>query len=182
MEENKPANRLFIAIDLSEAIQTLVARRLPELRDIRWVAPERLHLTLAFIGELKEEQMQPLDTALSDIAFHPFELELNRVGTFSHSTLWIGCEPCDPLVELRSKIREALKLLNISLDPRPYQPHITLAYNKEPLAEHTIAQLDAELLPEPIEMVVDQFALKNSILNNGNAPIHQVIRLYNAAN
>jgi len=181
MDEKTLSNRLFIAVEPSDALQERISRRRPELRNIRWIAPERLHLTLAFIGALPESLMQSLDQELGKIHFAPFELELNRIGTFSRRTLWLGCEPPPGLQQLHRAVHLALQALEIKVDPRPYQPHITLAYSRTALAEPLIAQLERELLPEPMAMAVDQFMLKNSILNPGSAPLHQTLRLYNAA-
>lgn len=179
MDENTKTNRLFIAVELNEMLQERIALRRPDLRDLRWIAPERLHLTLAFIGSLPEPQMQRLDEALDRIRFRPFELELNRLGVFSQRTLWLGCEPNQDLDQLHQAIQTTLQALAVKVDSRPYRPHITIAYSRAPLTEHLIAQLDNELIPEPMSMQVDQFVLKNSILSNDGPPIHQTLRLYN---
>ncbi|GGB90495.1 RNA 2',3'-cyclic phosphodiesterase [Marinobacterium zhoushanense] len=179
MGEHTQANRLFIAIELNEALQERIALRRPELRGLRWIAPERLHLTLAFIGPLPEPRLQLLDEALDLIRFKSFELKLDRIGAFSKRTLWLGCEPCSELMQLHQQIRSTLQALAVKVDTRPYQPHITIAYSRAPLTEQLIVQLDGELVPEPMTMRVDQFVLKNSILSSGSAPLHQTLRLYN---
>ncbi len=51
--------RLFVALDLDDAIRNRIARFLDGVRafapDARWVQPESLHITLKFIGEQSEE-------------------------------------------------------------------------------------------------------------------------------
>ena len=55
--------RLFVAIDLDEDTRARIGRAIDALRavmeqqpstPISWLVPERLHLTLLFIGEVKE--------------------------------------------------------------------------------------------------------------------------------
>ncbi|WP_432694923.1 RNA 2',3'-cyclic phosphodiesterase [Marinobacterium sp. YM272] len=171
------STRLFLAIDLPETLEACIARRQQEVRGLRWSAPEQLHLTLAFIGRLGPEKMVALDEVLSRITLDPFELQFDRVDTFAHRTLWMGCGPSAPIQALHQLLRESLESVDIATEKQPFRPHVTLARAQEPLTNAQIRQLETALLPEPLSMTVDQFALKNSILT-GKAPLHQVIRLY----
>ena len=57
--------RVFIAIDLDEQIRKALGNLQTELRskvdikkgDAKWVNPENIHLTLKFLGEIKDEQV-----------------------------------------------------------------------------------------------------------------------------
>lgn len=169
--------RLFIAIDLAETLQECLAQRETAIRGLNWGIPEQLHLTLAFIGKLPQEKMIALDNALRSIEFEPFELSMDRLGTFAKRTLWLGCDPSEPLSWLHDQVSESLKLSGISTAVRDFRPHITLARSKEPISDASIRQLENQVLPEPLSMIVDRFALKNSVLTAA-APLHQTIRLY----
>ncbi|TCK09430.1 RNA 2',3'-cyclic phosphodiesterase [Marinobacterium mangrovicola] len=179
-ETSAPTQRLFIAIDLAEPLQEAVAQRETAIRGLNWSIPEQLHLTLAFIGKLPQEKMIALDDALRSIEFTPFELSMDRLGTFAKRTLWLGCDPSEPLSQLHNQVSARLKHSGINIAVRDFRPHITLARSKEPISDASIRQLENQLLPEPMSMTVDRFALKNSVLTAA-APLHQTIRLYDGS-
>lgn len=64
--------RMFIAIELPEGTLELLAKIQNELKasgaDVKWVEPQNIHLTLKFLGEVKEEKMEKIIHALKDTA------------------------------------------------------------------------------------------------------------------
>jgi hypothetical protein len=88
--------RLFIALDIDEAIRTRINRFVEGVNgfatDARWVRPESLHVTLKFIGEQPESAVDLIKHALSDIHGSAPEIGarlLDRFGSRS-STRGIG--------------------------------------------------------------------------------------------
>lgn len=45
--------RLFIAIELPDDLKAALGRLRVDVPGARWVQPEQLHLTLAFLGEVE---------------------------------------------------------------------------------------------------------------------------------
>lgn len=183
MNEQTPptrrSSRLFIALELPPSLQDQINQRCPALRAVSWSQPEQLHLTLAFIGALSEQQMAALDEALLQIQFEPFLLQLDRVGHFNQRTLWLGSELSRPLQLLHDRLQQCLASLGLERDRRPFTPHITLGQIKTGAPGPLLHQLEATLLKHPMMLEVDRFVLKNSILAAPH-PIHQMIRLYGA--
>ena len=67
--------RTFIAVDLDDAIKRRLAglverlqRRCPPLR---WTAPDSAHITLKFLGEINDQQIEPIGHTLDDLAQLP---------------------------------------------------------------------------------------------------------------
>jgi RNA 2',3'-cyclic 3'-phosphodiesterase len=132
--------RLFVAIDLDEAARGAIAREqmrlasaLGERRSsVRWVHPDRMHLTLAFIGEVPEEQGRALaETIGRPIAAAPFEMTLQGAGVFPpHGpprALWVGVtDGADRLAALHEEITRRVAALGVSLESRPFAAHLTL--------------------------------------------------------
>ncbi len=83
--------RCFIAIDLSESLKKSVndcIRQLKPLsRDVRWVVPSNLHLTLKFLGEVPDTSVQQLLAVLEPVAqaSEPFTLSVTGTGAFRTS-------------------------------------------------------------------------------------------------
>lgn len=93
----------------------------------RRIAPEDLHLTLAFIGELHSSQIDPVVEALRAVTVEPFDWQIDHVGTFrSARVAWVGGAPASRLSSLADRVRGALDRLGISYDKKPFVAHVTL--------------------------------------------------------
>lgn len=123
--------------------------------------------------------MSALDSALGQVHFAPFCLELDRIGSFNNRLLWLGCGLSEPLVALHQEIGRALCAIGMAVDARPFTPHVTLGRVQGGIHAALLQRIEAALLPTPLLLPVDQFALKNSILT-GRQPLHQQLRLYDA--
>ena len=142
--------RLFVAVELHEEVLTAAealisdvrgrAARLAPAARITWLTRERLHLTLAFIGELPESQMPPLVIALGEAADSPaFAIRIAGLGAFPPRgrprVLWAGItEGHDLLVAAASRVAAALSSCGVRSEERPFRPHLTLARVREPAA------------------------------------------------
>lgn len=130
--------RLFVAIEPSEACREIVrtaraalAERFPDAR-VRWQPDENVHLTLAFLGNVAEEQVDECAQQLATCVEHhrTFELASSRLGAFPSplrpSVIWLGLR-ADTTGELASLQRDvAAAYRHIRDDARPFRPHITL--------------------------------------------------------
>lgn len=123
--------RLFVAIDLPEDVRAQVAALCVGVPAARWVAPENLHLTLRFIGEVDEGRLHDIDEALSAVHATAFDVALEGVGCFpprrAPKVLWVGVAKNGALVHLRDKVESALVRIGLEPEGRKYAPHVTLA-------------------------------------------------------
>jgi 2'-5' RNA ligase len=132
-----PTARLFTAIDLAtETRQELVAcaRALgPALAGVRWVAPEALHLTLCFLGDVPAERLEGLVAALAaGVAGQgPFACGLRGLGVFPDprrpTVLWAGVTAgAQSLADLAERLRRQARALDVAVDSRAFAAHVTL--------------------------------------------------------
>jgi len=131
--------RLFSAIDLGPAARDGIAAEQHRLAaafpgaSLRWVRPEHLHLTLVFMGEVADECVAPLVSAMQEkIDRRPFRFELGGFGVFpprgAPRALWLGVQTgVENLVAVHQAIVSRCERLAVPLDPRPFHPHLTLA-------------------------------------------------------
>ena len=95
--------RLFIALDIDDAIRTRLSRFVEGVTgfapDARWVKPESLHVTLKFIGEQPDPAVDQIKQALSQVESSGSEIHFRGYGFFptakSARVFWIGME-ADP--------------------------------------------------------------------------------------
>jgi 2'-5' RNA ligase len=147
--------RLFVALELSEAVCAAVGNLISRLQraraDVRWVRTEGMHLTLKFIGEVPEEKLSPIREALAGVGSpRPVRLEFRDLGYFPNErrprVLWVGIKASNNLVELATQIEAALDPLGIERENRDYVPHLTLARFKSP---HRAEKLQEEIAALP---------------------------------
>lgn len=127
--------RIFVGIDLDDAIRNKIARFLEGVNgfapEARWVNPESLHITLKFIGEQKPEQVALIGQRLRKVESEPIEIGLSGYGFFPTAkaprVFWIGIQASPALRELAANIDKATGELGIPLEERPFSPHLTLA-------------------------------------------------------
>jgi 2'-5' RNA ligase len=127
--------RLFIALDIYEAIRGRIARFMDGVRefapDERWVRPESLHVTLKFIGERPEEDIERIKTALAGAHQSVFDIAFSGYGFFptakSARVFWVGIQSGPQLPALAKNVDQAVAALGIPLETHQYSPHLTLA-------------------------------------------------------
>ncbi|MFL5625645.1 MAG: RNA 2',3'-cyclic phosphodiesterase [Ktedonobacteraceae bacterium] len=136
--------RTFIALELDEALQHYLSGTIrqvaAELPRLSWVNPSGIHLTLAFLGELSDEQLTQASQAAASAAQNgaPFDYRLSHLGIFGSPrqprVLWVGIEdPSGSLQSLHNALRVELVQRGFEVDTRPFSPHLTLARIKAPL-------------------------------------------------
>jgi 2'-5' RNA ligase len=127
--------RLFIALDIDDAIRVRIARFVEGVRgfapDARWVRPESLHVTLKFIGEKPESAVEPIKQALAIIFSGPFEIQFRDYGFFptakSPRVFWAGIKAGPPLAALAATVDDKVAALGVPKEEHAFSPHLTLA-------------------------------------------------------
>jgi 2'-5' RNA ligase len=130
--------RTFIGVDIGDEIRksaVVLQKRLAQSgAAVKWVAPENLHITMLFLGELDERDIVPVCRGVEDAARREsaFLMRATGVGAFPTlhrpKVLWAGIgDGAEPLRRLYSDIEE--KLLDLGVyrkEERGYTPHLTL--------------------------------------------------------
>jgi 2'-5' RNA ligase len=142
--------RLFFAVDVDDATREQIGRISADLRTAieqygkaSWVRPDRLHLTLHFVGTADATVEQRLCAALAaPIHESPFDVTFDRLGFFpehgSPRVLWLGVR--DGLEALR---RVQKKLVGPLAGVDSFTPHLTLARLRDRVPRAKFAQIAA---------------------------------------
>ena len=132
--------RAFIAIDLPETLRDALERSQRTFRasapDARWTRPQGIHLTLKFLGEIQDQQVEKVKERLAALGrFELFRIEVKGFGFFPDArrprVLWAGVEAPPGLAELAASVEAAMETLGFPREDRPFRPHLTLARFKE---------------------------------------------------
>jgi 2'-5' RNA ligase len=93
------------------------------------VPEEKIHLTLAFLGEIAADRRPEVTRAADDTRGAAFSLGLDRVGAFRRARVaWAGTSKApQPLLELQGALAARLAERGFALEEREFAPHLTLA-------------------------------------------------------
>jgi 2'-5' RNA ligase len=142
--------RVFIALDIPAEIRArmveFMERTRPYATEARWARPEGLHVTLKFVGEVKEDKLERIKSALAAVKAAPFPVTFANAGFFpaakSPRVFWIGVAGGEALTQLASAVDIATHNAGVPQEERDYSPHLTLARaGSAPGAQHQLKPL-----------------------------------------
>jgi 2'-5' RNA ligase len=129
--------RTFIAIHVraSQPMMRMIndCRETMQGEKMTWVNPEKMHLTLKFLGDTAEDEIpliiRELQVSLSE--YHAFSVKLKGIGVFRNMhdprVLWVGMEAYQELSAMRDELEEVLERLGYKKEDKAFSPHLTLA-------------------------------------------------------
>jgi RNA 2',3'-cyclic 3'-phosphodiesterase len=178
--------RAFLAVELSQELRAELAVGQQELKQriepemnrnmrISWVQPDKIHLTIKFLGDMNEQVIDPLLGAVEQaIGSQPsVNVPLERLGAFprpfSPRVLWVG--PSENweqgvegkrVTEIHGAIEQACEGLNFLRETRPFSPHLTLARIKTGERHIGVALAKSGVLDRPLS--VGSLAVESVVL------------------
>jgi RNA 2',3'-cyclic 3'-phosphodiesterase len=126
----------------------------------RLIAPERLHVSLFFLGGWSERTVHVAREAVADMRAAPFEVSFDRTASFrgrpgNRPFVLVGDAGLDRLRSFRTMLGSALTSRGLrSVANTSFEPHVTLLYDVREVEEYPI---------EPICWTVTEFVLIRSI-------------------
>jgi 2'-5' RNA ligase len=161
--------RVFIAIDIDDKTRKAIADLQKQITskvnvkkgDVKWVEPNNIHLTLKFLGEISDEQLEEVKEITNTVAqaHQKFNLEIESVGSFggrSAKIVWVGAgtrhgegankiaqitespnrsrEGTDALLALQKDLDDLLAQAGYPKEEREFSAHLTLCRVNHPIA------------------------------------------------
>lgn len=162
--------RTFVAIEITnQQVIDSIKKFQSELNiNAKPVESKNFHFTLEFLGEISDEMVQKVISALNTIEFSRFDVILKGVGAFPKPkfprVVWVGTEETGGrlMVDLAKKVENVLKPLSFSSD-KPFKPHLTVFRIKKKIGDIT-EELDEKRTMEFGKLSVTGIKLKKSEL------------------
>jgi 2'-5' RNA ligase len=165
--------RLFVAIDMPDAVKDRLEALAYGLPGARWSPRDQMHLTLRFVGDVDGGDFEDLRAALGEISLPAFEMRLRGLGHFpprgEPHVLWAGVPRTDELVRLQSAVEKAVRRIGVPAEERKFHPHVTLARLKGTPSRRVGEWLVGNGLFEVAAFPVTDFALYSSVLGSAGA-------------
>jgi RNA 2',3'-cyclic 3'-phosphodiesterase len=134
--------RFFLALEIPEESKQQLSEAQKKIKILipqaKITDPDKLHLTIAFVGEQPDQLKERLVEIMKDAAHRisSFSVTPSYIDGFPHlhtaNILWIGVKgEIDQLYELRHHIKDGLESLQLPVDERRFVPHIAIAKLKD---------------------------------------------------
>jgi len=133
--------RIFIALPVDAAVRRTIAGAIPkEDGAVRWVKEHQYHITLKFLGEISEHELQQTCAAVEQVGrawTEPLHLAVRGVGAFPNTArarvVWVGITgDVGPLLRLQRSVEQALVGAGFPAERRPFTPHVTVGRLRDP--------------------------------------------------
>src|SRR5438067_1036872 len=169
--------RVFIAVDLPNELRKELAdledKLKPSTDTVRWVAPESIHITLKFIGEVPDKRADDIDASLTGLTWKSFAITVRGVGFFpgnrSPRVFWAGME-APTMQNLAEQLDSRMERLGFDKEKRAFRPHITLARARDSRIDSSLVTAAAQYAEHDFgSFTVDRVFLFKSILKPSGA-------------
>ena len=184
--------RIFIALkveaedNLLKMISTFKSGLSKE--QIKWTDQGNIHITLAFLGDTEEYMIKNISLVLKNACAGSgkFELVLRGSGVFRSISdpriIWTGIDHSERLFQLYESIMNGLKELNIKIEDRTFNPHLTLGRVKRLNYKEELKSLVERYKNQEIQIVsVNEVILYESILSNAG-PVYKPLTRIDLSN
>lgn len=127
--------RVFYAVEFDKGIKEKLFNTQKEIISYcsggNFTFIDNFHLTLRFIGEQNQEQVEQLMQVLDRTADETkaFDVRLSGIGRFPRSNkniIWVGVPKNNDLLNMYSRLQKELSLFDYEKEDRPFSPHITI--------------------------------------------------------
>lgn len=145
--------RLFVAIDIDSHVRDRIEQIQRKLkqdpsgpgRGLKWVRPEQIHLTLKFLGEVRDKMVTQVCDVVTRTAARcdNFDMHVRGLGVFGRPArvVWAGIEPCPALMKLQAELENEFEKIGWDKESRPFAGHLTLCRVKNAAAGKKLAQM-----------------------------------------
>lgn len=153
--------RAFLAVEIPNEIKDFLKSLQDKLcrsgADVKWVAPDNIHLTLKFLGEIQDKQTKVVSDVMEEVcpAYDDFIIALGELGAFprltSPRTIWVGLSRGgEDAVRLAGQLNERLSLFGVPKEKKEFSPHLTIARVRSGLNMTSLIQYlnDCRLMPQ----------------------------------
>lgn len=171
--------RTFIAVELPEKFANEIQRigSMIKIPGVKLVEPRLVHITLKFLGDIHEDKVEPIASALSQIKCKPFEASIKGIGVFPKPSyvkvIWLG--GLGDFDTLHSDVERMLLRFKFKQE-RDFTPHATIARVKQPVNRTDLMEKITNIGdPDLGTFSVSSIFLKKSTLTP-HGPIYETMK------
>src|SRR3989344_737476 len=174
--------KVFTALDLPLEVKDYLFELERKLKDtklakVKWTNKKNLHITLKFLGDVSEKEIEKLKLKFKDIKHSKFKLKLKQLGYYPGEdrikVIWVGVQDEKNIIELQKLIdADTMKLGDLNLGG-----HITLGRIKSLKEKNKYIKKIKEFNLEKLEFEVSSFTFYKSD-SSKDGPIYTKLETY----
>lgn len=168
--------RSFIAVEIPEGVQAQIGQLQQKFKNlqgnIKLVKSENIHLTLKFLGDIDQSQLNKIKEKIDDTAkiSKKFEIKICGIGVFPKldfpRIIWVGIEDDEKHIEkIYQNLEDGLSKIGFEKEKRAFHSHLTIArikYLKDKVELKKILETTQFIISEQI--TVNEISLFKSTL------------------
>lgn len=162
--------RTFVCLDLSQSLKSRLEKLELDLQKasvtkVSWVKAKNLHLTLKFLGDVAESDIQKIKSSIEEVALitKSFTLESAEIGAFPNfrrpRIFWVGIKDLTAtLLPMQQKLEQSLVNKGFAPSEKNFSPHLTIGRVKEGTGQDIVSNINQ------IKFLPETFSVKDLIL------------------
>lgn len=177
--------RLFVAVELPDNIKDALYSLQSEIKKssyakVNWIFKKNFHLTIKFLGEVTEDNIEELKIKLRSIKYNKFKARLANMGfypnDFKINIVWVGIEPADKFIELQKMVDSE----TMNFGDFKSGAHITLGRVKIIKNKKQFKEKIKDIKIKDLDFEINSFTLFKSVLSK-NGPNYTTLERYKLA-
>jgi 2'-5' RNA ligase len=177
--------RLFVALKIPNEIKEKIFGYCFDASEnpsgYKWEAKEKIHLTLKFIGDVRDELLTGIIDEIGFIKdYSAFNCTISKFGFFFRDNeakiLWCNLETDNSIISLFDELNNRLQKFDIEQEKRKFKGHLTLLRIKNRVSENFIQKFK-EYKFDPIEFETKEISLIESVLKPTGSE-YKVLKIY----
>jgi 2'-5' RNA ligase len=165
--------RLFSGLELPADIRMRLGLMRGQVGGAKWIAPEDMHITLRFLGDVDQRTGDEFADLIAAIAEEPFEVAIKGLGSFggrAPRAIWAGVEHDGAIERLARAHERAARLAGLGAEAREFTAHVTLARLKSARPEPVARFLEEQGDFAPMRFEVSRVVLFSARPGSGGGP------------
>ena len=137
----------------------------------RWERPDKLHLTIKFLGDSDERLIGRMLEVIGRRTerLRAFSVTVSGFGAFPSmqrpGVIWVGCENSDgTLLRIHDAVDEGLAELGFPREERAFHPHVTIGRVRGQGGRTHLTSVPKNITFDPRHMLVSEIFLMKSML------------------
>ena len=179
--------RLFVALTIPDETKNQIIQIRKELLPghikLRWEDNSKIHLTLKFIGEVKEDILESITKELSFLEhYQKINCRVERFGFFFKTKaepriLWLGLKLDNVIFSIVDQLNQRLSMFSIPIEKRKFKAHLTLLRIKNDVPKDFISKFSNVELPE-FNFTANEIVLMKSELSSSGSTYKEIHKYY----
>ena len=152
-------------------------------RKLKWENSSKFHITLKFLGDVEESELNGIKDVLEKFAADKknLKLTLEGFGAFYRDkkpkVLWAGFKYDSRLIEYQKELERELNKIGFPAERRKFSPHITLCRVKEGSDKKVLARFENHKFNERAFTADEILLFRSRLLAKGSQ--YEILERYN---